>query len=183
MDLVGIINKNVMKFLEIHNYKIISSKTQLDYIIIDCEKDKKKFTVIIITNSESVRKSPDMEKILSLIQEDGFIVAPEDISTSVANKFELIKKSKPNNYIAIHHYKRFIMNFKERPIQHTVMTKEEVKHLLEVDLLTTIGSLPYILLDDVQAIWADARVGDVIKIITPEKLSVTSIRYRRVIPH
>ncbi len=84
-----------------------------------------------------------------------------------------------NNYKIAH----FLSELPKGPLVplHTILSPEEEKKLLEIDLKKEKTELPKILLSDPQVIWIGAKLNDVIKITDKSILSGHAIRYRVVV--
>jgi DNA-directed RNA polymerase subunit H (RpoH/RPB5) len=161
-----------------------SAATNNKFLIDLSRGENHKLTVIMFVGSHpAIRNATDMEKILDSINNNIMIITPEDISSGVQKKINLLADKK-NLSIIWHHYMKFTMIFPDRDDAsvHRILSKEEAGRLMKNDLMSKAINNNLIWVTgphaDVQAVWIEAKPGDIIHIRNEIETAVYMDNYR-----
>ena len=155
-----------------------------EYIMINCtnEQNSRNITIILFTeNSQYTSKATLLKKILTQINDSGdvILVSHATLGTHFIRVIHSFKHLKIKAYL----HQNFNIIVPNGPLcyPHRVLSKEEVRNLLNNEMFVHLSNLPKILVEDVQCIWIGAEVGDVVEIKMHSDISGYCIQYRVVI--
>jgi DNA-directed RNA polymerase subunit H (RpoH/RPB5) len=184
------INDNIlnMKYKNDKNFKItyivlfhytneINSKTpEFKKIINTLSKTNMLYDMIIITRNPL---ATHVKNYIKTINNKPFDIKNPTCNlthTSICNCFKL--------NIFTYVYDLFIIIIPKHILsnKHTILSKEEGKHILENVLLCKKSNLPKIKIYDPQIIWSPGYIGDIVKILRNDDVSAQSLYYRLITP-
>lgn len=175
------INSPVLGEEEFRNKMQVDAYVELKYINVNTGKPVRIY--LLSRTSTYSDKSQELKKLLARIK------TPSDVILVSKGKFKshAMRAISTYKHLRVETYKHehFALEIPRGPLcyQHRIMSRDEVKTLLNDDLSCYLTNLPKILDDDPQCIWIGAEVGDVIEIKSYSDISGECIQYRVVIAH
>lgn len=153
-------------------------------VLIECVKVDKSPVLIVLTDidSEIPGKKQAFLKMITFIKKyithDIILISHKIITTSIS---EYVKSVGYN--ISSLSFERFIIDMTRAPLvpKHRLMSEDEITILLN-QLFIEKRSLPSISINDTQAIWIGAKLGDVVEITRYTESTGYSLFYRHCIP-
>jgi DNA-directed RNA polymerase subunit H (RpoH/RPB5) len=189
--------ENVFVFLERNGYTV-AEKISKEVFYNDITYKKIKISamknsintiiVIFMDNDPAIKTSNDMEKLINSIDKESniILITPDDVSTGVQKKIDSLQSERKDT-ILVYHNKKFAMIFpdRERAAKHRVLSKTEAEKVLVYDLMANASNIGNIIVTgsraDVQAVWIEARRGDIIHIREKNETAGFIDSYRRAI--
>jgi DNA-directed RNA polymerase subunit H (RpoH/RPB5) len=188
------IYENILTFAtEWRKYNVISKKLSQEefrrsiametYIMIEMKKPDgtQISTHLVAEGSKIIAHGVEFKKLINKIkdQTEVILVTHEPLKRNILKNISLYKKIKFHRYLHQH----FIIIIPKGPLcyQHRILSHDEIKDLLNNQLMCYLTNLPKICIDDPQCIWIGAKIGDVIEVKSYSDLTGTNISYRVVI--
>ncbi len=142
--------------------------------------DREVYTFFIASSdNDFAMKSADLKSLIATIKNPSDIILISKYFLGSRNINSLISYNQFRIVNYTHNMFLMIMPLAPMCYPHQILSKEEMISLLDQKLITKIENLPRILQNDVQCIWIDARIGQVIRIVR-ESQSGLYYEYRLV---
>lgn len=184
-------NINIM-LTKYRGYKITSpevkekafKKTMQLYQYVKIEgvaKDGNKSTIFLFAaDSKNAAKKEHFRRLINTInsKKQEIICITRVLFSSYIRKYVNTLNHTVFNYL----HRNFCTEVTKGPFcsPHVLLTPDEARELLSVQLKINPLGLPKIYIDDVQAIWIGAKMGQIVKIISNSPLTGKTCRYRIV---
>jgi len=145
-------------------------------------------TFMIVSDGSLTRNAGEISKLMNHIELKGalWIVSDQDPKIRVSNEVHF-RFNKPECWLlevlkglhcvfALYKPYKDLEDAAKNPMPSLIMSDDEVEKLMNA-MHESKKNLPVILINDPNAVWSNAKVGDVIKVNRPSKLAGAVVTY------
>jgi len=151
---------------------------RMDYI----NKFEKPVQIYLLSPNSKYNNNQVLKQLLVKIKDptDVILVTEQPLKKYTYDNINTFKHLRVKGYL----HRNFDVIMPNVPLayRHRIMSKSEVLNLLNNELRCSLINLPKILEEDVQCIYIDGHVGDIIQIKCVSDIMGESTHYRTVIP-
>lgn len=151
-----------------------------NFVVLECVSRKGQDTAIVLTNKDSdfMSRTNDMQKLLKNVKNEIIIFISEKRVTNSLQAYTTANNRKILSYV----YQQFTIDMTKAPLvpKHRLMEPEEAEAILK-KLYIESKDIAGISVNDTQAIWIGAEIGDCVEITRFSESVGLSITYRRCV--